>query len=326
MRANRHEATNPPEATGQAGAHRVALFIRRHEECGGTFAVERGAGAGKGGVRIACAACGDSAECDPSHPGLLKLASEGAQSRRRKPVVSAEELQKWLPAPAALPWWVPNAYIGAIIAVGVALIAFGLVAPMERDDPVVLAPAPSPQVEEPDAPTSPPVNAGPAAASGAGAVADSGDQGTPVSLPPWVKRRGQRLNRVEVANRFAIGVPAGWTGATSGGAVVFSEPGRSAELRVFLEAREIGLAELTRKARDYLEDRRPGAEIRGPGRLRVADRPATVLLASYEGGDDRVVLVRSGGYAYLLIGTIEGEASRGVENDALAALGSFRPL
>ena len=325
MRARPTETT---DSGGQRGPNRVALFVHRHEDCGGSFAVERQTRSGKGGVRIACAACGESADCDPSHPGLLKLADDASQTRRRKPIVSAEELQKWLPAPAALPWWVPNAYIGAIIAVGLALIAFGLVAPIERDDRVVLAPPPSqpPAGEPAEPPPSPPVNTGPAAASAAGSPSEPSDPESAVSLPPWVKRRGETLDRVEVANRFAIGVPSGWTGATADGAVVFSEPGRSAELRVFLEAGEIGLDELTRKAREYLADRRPGADILGPEPLRFAHRPAAALLAKYDGGDDRVLLLRSGGYAYLLLGTIEGGASRGVENDALAALGSFRPL
>lgn len=316
------------EAADERGTRRVARFVHQHEHCRGSFVVRRDAATGNGEVRIACSACGESADCDPSHPGLLKLAEEATETRRRKPIVSAEELQKWLPAPAALPWWVPNAYIGVIIAIGLALIAFGLVAPIDRDDRVVLAPAPAeqPAGEPGAAAVSPPVNAGPTAASGAGPEPESDDQPALVSLPRWVKRRGQTLNRVEVADRFAIGVPAGWTGGTAGGAVVFSEPGRSAELKVFLEAGRTGLAELSRKARAYLADMRPGADILGPERVRVADRPAAALRATYDGGDDRVVLVRSGGYAFLLLGTIEGRASRGVENDALAALGSFRPL
>ena len=173
----------------------------------------------------------------------------------------------------------------------------------------------------------PPLDAGPATASGAGRRRRCRPRRrTPSACRPGSSAAARPLNRVEVADRFAIGVPSGWTGGTSGGAIVFSEPGRSAELRVFLEAEPTGLDELTRKARAYLADRRPDADILGPEPLRVADRPAAALLAKYDGGDDTVVLVRSGGYAFLLLGTIEGGASRGVENDALAALGSFRPL
>lgn len=313
----------PTETPQERGAHRVARFVHQHEDCGGSFEVRRHDGHGKGGVRIACAACGGSADCDPSHPGLLRLADDGVESRRRKPMVSAEELQKWLPAPAALPWWVPNAYIAMIIAIGLGLIAFGLVAPIERDQRVVLAPAPPKPITE----TPPPVNTGPSAAGGAGpVVAEPAEPEPGVMLPPWVKRRAETLDRVEIANRFAIGVPSGWTGGTSGGAVVFTEPRRAAQLKVFLEAGQIGLDELSRRARAYLANRRPGGDILGPELMNFADRPAAALRVKYAGGDDRVLLLRSGGYAFLLLGTIDGAASRGVENDALAALGSFRPL
>ena len=258
------------ETPDQLETHRVGRFIDRHERCGGTFAVQRRARYGNGGVRIACAVCGEGADCDPSHPGLLKLADEVPERRRRKPTVSATELQKWLPAPAALPRWAPNAYIGVIIAAGLALIAFGFVAPNDRDDRVVLAPPPS---QPPQDPVSPPVETGPNVAGGAGVVADPDKPQVAAGLPRWVKRRGQTLNRVEFADRFAIGVPSGWTGGTSvGGAVVFSEPGRSAELRVYLEAVQTGLGELTRKTRAYLADRRPGADILGPER-RDGGRP-----------------------------------------------------
>ena len=318
----------PIESPGDRGTRRVAQFVAGHEGCGGQFDVIRQPGGGRGGVRIACAACGASADCDPSHPGLLRLAGEeGDAPRSRRPLVSAEELQRWLPAPAALPWWVPNAYIGVIIAVGLALVAFGLVAPIEREGPVVLAPPPQGTDDAPQEPPPPPeVNTGPVEAGALGVQPQAGGPESFATVPRWVKRRGRSLNRVQVADRFAIGVPSGWTGGTSDGAVVFYEPGRSAELRVFLEAGEAGLDELTRKARAYLADRRPGADILGPESLRLGDRPAEVLLARYDGGDDRAVLLRSGGYAFLLLGTVDGSASQGVENDALAALSSFRPL
>ena len=115
------------EHTQDASRRDVARFISEHEPCASDFQIRRFSESGRGGLSVVCNGCGERAAYELGEPGRLRPVSGGAEkpppSGRR---VGRDELERWLPAPAALPWWVPNAYIVAVICVGLGMIAFGV--------------------------------------------------------------------------------------------------------------------------------------------------------------------------------------------------------
>lgn len=135
----------------------VARFLAAHEECASDFEIRRTLGLGKG-LRLVCNGCGTRAAYAVAEPGVLELVDPPAPvQRQRSGRLSREEVERWLPAPAALPWWIPNAYILAIIAVGLGMIAFGLLSSSDPE-PVVVGERtrPAPAVPPPAA-AAPPV-------------------------------------------------------------------------------------------------------------------------------------------------------------------------
>ena len=272
------------------GGRRITRFVADHESCDGGFELDRRDPASGGGIVIACGGCGRSAECDPSHPGLLKLIEpERGKGPRR---LTRKELERWLPTPPALPWWVPNAYIAAVIAIGLALIAFG--ATRGGDQPGTPGMPSQPIADIPAA--------GPAAvdAGTAGGAAEDGEEASAGwTFPEKALRRSGTLERV-VLDRFAIGKPSSWGEGTAGGALVLFDPEGDGQLRVYFEAGERDLAELAGQARRFLASEHSGGQIGPPTRVRVggseAERAGCELRdglgASPAAGRGRVLLSR----------------------------------
>ena len=291
-------------------------------------------GGGQGRLRLTCNGCGDGAAYSAGEPGVLKLIDEAPdRPRRARRDVTRTEVERWLPAPAALPWWVPNAYILAVIAVGLGMIAFGVFRPDDRDRAVLGGQGPSstqqqPAPEDEDEPAAP-APSSPADGEGgvAGAVAGSEDGGKGISMTPTVPVEAKaRLNTVTVLERFEIGVPPGWIRGLGGGAVIFRAPGQEAELRIFFEPTDEADQALARKAEEFLAGEHPGAKIRGPVRIELGDEKALGLLADWKGGKERAALLSDGGYSYLLLSRVDDGAQRSSKTGALAALYSFDAL
>jgi hypothetical protein len=313
------------ERPSDEGSRRVSRFIAAHQSCAGEFELARQGGDSGSTIQLICRGCGARRECDPSHPGLLALEAESGKTPRDR-AAPGSGIEKWLPSPPALPWWVPNAYIAGVIVVGFALVAFGVVAPRGDDGVGAGVPTPVGQTVE----TPPPVTPPPVTATASGVGTGAGEASAPErrwEFPAEAKRRRAALRRVEVLNRFAIGVPPGWGGGASGGSVVFVAPGGAAEVRVFLERdRGADLRELVRDARRFLLSRHPGSKV-GPSRAAsVGGHPAAVLVAGGHGIRERAVLLSAGGFSYLLLQRVTDAAPRVVRFEALAALDSFRAL
>ena len=94
------------------------------------------------------------------------------------------------------------------------------------------------------------------------------------------------LDRVTVLNRFEIGVPSGWSGGMSGGAVVFRPAEAGAELRVFLESGGQPTRRLSREARRFLVDEHPDAKVTSTERLRISGDKALRVGVRYPGGEE----------------------------------------
>jgi hypothetical protein len=302
----------------------VAKFLAAHEHCQSDLEIRRPTDPADGRLRLVCNGCGASAAYDVGQPGVLKLLDGGrvkpvpavAPGGRGRLKPSQEQMQRWLPTPPALPWWVPSAYIFAIIAVGLAMIAFGVLRPDGRDralfgDGGVEAPS------EPVPATPPPVN-------------QAGSEPAPAG-PPKAKAKPDAgphidLRRITVLSRFRVGVPDGWGAGARGGAVAFAAPGGDAELRVYLEPGDRPPRELARDAARFLRDAHPGASLSPVRAFRQAGDSAAAIEASYKGGTDRAVLISESGYEYLLLSSVDESVSGRSEAAAAAALQSFSAL
>jgi len=309
----------------------VAKFLAAHEECASDFEIRRMSGGGQGRLRLTCNGCGVGAAYDAAEPGVLKLidVAPDRPQRLRKDLTRAE-VERWLPAPAALPWWVPNAYILAVIAVGLAMIAFGVLRPRDEDRAVLGGQEPTATQPQQPAVDDPAPAPGPTAgdgsvkgAVGSGSAAKGKDGG---STPGGRAEAKVKLNMITVVGRFEIGVPPGWQRGLGGGAVIFRAPGQEAELRIFFEAHEDGTQYLAREAEEFLASEHPGAQIRGPSRIRIGGEKALGLVARWKGGKERAALLSESGYSYLLLSRVDDGAQRPSRRGVLAALYSFDAL
>jgi hypothetical protein len=304
--------------SGEAAARGVGRFLSAHESCGRGFAIARN---GRGKPQVVCGGCGGHSPYDTMDAEQLRAhgVDLGGMAGGRRFQPTPESLERWLPAPPALPWWVPNAYIVGVILFGVALIALGALGPRDAEEPR-LSERPTPTRTTAPAPTTPPGSL-PAGAS-AGALGSSSEEISPErpAFPP-----APDLRRVSVLDRFALGVPAGWAGGISGGAVVFRAPSLEASLRVFLEPGAAKPGALDEQARRFLAGEHPDAEIRRKARGGLGRLDAVRLVAKHGAGKQWAALLSSRGYTYFLIADVDGGASRDARVASVAALRSFRP-
>jgi hypothetical protein len=293
----------------------IGGFIAIHEDCGAGFEIVRN---GHGRLHLLCDGCGEHTEYGAADTEQLRahgIHPEVATGRRFRP--SRESVERWLPAPAAAPWWVPNAYIVAVILIGLALVAFGVIR-SGGDDRAILGGGDQdeggpPAVEQPE-PTPAPITAGAAPAP------------APKPAPAERPATAPELDRVEVLSRFAVGIPPGWEGGTGDGAVVISAPAGDAQLRVFLEPGGEKPGSLSDEASRFLTQEHPGAGITRPEPSRFGRFRAVELVATYDGGEERAALLSVNGYSYLLLSRVSEGASRSTRTSSVAALRSFRPL
>jgi hypothetical protein len=304
--AVRSIADQPPSDVAESS---VSSFIAAHEQCGHGFQVAPSR-SGPGRLHLVCGGCGERAEYRGDDVAVLEEhgidPSQAARGRRFSP--DREAMERWLPAPAALPWWVPNAYILGLIAVGLGLIAFGLLHDRQSGHATLGA------------------DSHPAAPRTAGVAATPIPAPEPKAKPAPPAPKPADLHRLVVLNRFSLGVPAGWTGGTQSGAVVFVAPGGSAELRFFLQPGATPPAQLVDRAHSFLAREHPSAKISAADSLRLGKLKALDLVARYPGGAERAYLLSTGGYSYLILSRLNRSAARSVRIDSGAIVRSFRPV
>jgi hypothetical protein len=311
------------QAKGTA-ARGVGRFLAIHENCGAGFEITRN---GRGKLHLLCGACGERTQYGAADTEQLRAhgvdPEQAVRARRFHP--RREAVERWLPAPAALPWWVPNAYIFAVILIGLGMIAFGILRPGSEDLPVLggadqeeqSPPATEEPTPEPEAPVTAPE---------APVTAGAGPAPAPKPAPAERPAPAPDLQRIEVLGRFAVGVPSSWDGGTGDGAVVFTAPGAGAVLRVFLEPGGAKPGSLSDEATRFLREEHPEAKITRPAPRRLGKFRGVEILATYPGGEERATLLSANGYSYLLLSSVDGGAPAAVRAASVAALRSFRPL
>jgi hypothetical protein len=201
----------------------------------------------------------------------------------------------------------PGVLIVGLIAVGLGLIAAGLVRDGgdESSDPTAPAssvgtstttPAPAPTTAEP-----PDENAGRTAPR------------------PQLQRR-------EIANLFSIGTPAGWSEGVSGAAVALQAPGGQSELQIYFEAGERSLGALAESGRGFVASQFPDATVGRPARVRIGGTRGIRVRARQQNRRLVAELLTASGYTYLLLLRIDRGASPATAAEGRAALASFRPV
>ena len=223
-----------------------------------------GAGGGRGGCAwSATAAATGRLRRRRARRARARSTSRPTAPRRARRTSPATEVERWLPAPAALPWWIPNAYILAVIAVGLAMIAFGVLRPRDRDRAVLGG----------QGPTTTPAAAGPRGrADGAGARRrahpptarrSGGGRGRErrtaaegAGMTPKVPaRRGPSSTRSPSSGASRSGCRRDGCAGSAAAPSSSGRPAQEAELRVFLEPGDEGPKTLSREAADFLAGR-----------------------------------------------------------------------
>jgi hypothetical protein len=308
----------------------VSRFLAAHEECGAGFQITRTGEPGRPRLRLLCQGCGQRAAYAAGDAGLLGEEAESnghtelprnapAEAAAGSPAAAASKsgsaMESWLPAPAALPWWVPNVYILLVIAIGLGLIAFGVVREQDEGGPPSFgSPEAGESRPEAQAPTPATVAPQPPAAA------------APAQRPSADARRAKaQLEPVTVLNRFTIGVPDGWSRGESGGAAVFRSGSGAAEIRIFLQPGAEPLNRLERNAVGFVKQEHPGARVGPPESLRLGPNKAREIRATFKGGTETAVVVSADGYSYLLLGGVDSKAPASLETLTQASLHSFRP-
>jgi hypothetical protein len=293
-----------------AATRGVGRFVATHEHCGTGFEIIRD---GNGKLHLRCSGCGAQTEYGSEDTEQVQI---GGRARRFRP--SQETMERWLPAPAALPWWVPNAYILAVILAGLGLIAFGVLRPGSEDRAILGSAGREDEGPPATVEIAPPRPEAVVAGAGAG----------PSPKPPPARHspRAPDLDPVEVLGRFAIGIPPEWARGTWDGAVGLRSPDGEADLKVFLEPGSTKPGSLSDEASRYLADEHPGAGITRPKPIRIGRLRGVEVDATFDGGVERAVLLSANGYSYLVTTRVDDGASRDTRAASAAALRSFRPL
>jgi hypothetical protein len=298
------------------GARGIARFLSDHQHCDVGFDVRRDPGASTGLLSITCKGCGEAITYKAAEAGELAAGPElvnGGLVDMEAPAPAPEPpreppedgLRRVSSAPSrprrrSLTRLISTVLIGALILAGLVLIAVGVL--RSNDDSNGQAPA-----------QTVPAQATPPA------------EGEPAPAPPPEQPTGVALKRRDFENRFAIGVPAGWSAGEGVTAIVIADPGGVAQIRVFLEPGEERVGQLVTGASQFLAAEHEGAEIGDPSPLRLGEQQkALTVTAAYDGGEEVAAVLAWGGYTFLVLKRVDSGAPPEVAAQADAALRSFR--
>ena len=198
----------------------------------------------------------------------------------------------------------PRTLIGVLIAAGLALIVIGLIrsgddggestAPVTSEPQTVPAPVAEPEPEP--------------------------------ETPAPVQEDEVALDTQAFEGRFEIGVPAGWERGREDGGVTIEADGGDTQIKVFFEEGERSNGELARAAAGFLADEYRGAQVGAPRGIRLGGYRASRVRATYRGGEAVAVVLSADGFAFLIVEEVERGASAQTEQEADAAVESFRAL
>ncbi len=209
----------------------------------------------------------------------------------------------------ALPDWVPVALIAALILGGLTMIAIGLT----KEDEQPPAAPPGGQA---------PAQGKPGSGQGQQPATGQNQQQTGAAAPQGAGAAA--LNRRTFADRFAIGVPARWDDGLEDGGVALTAPGATAGIVVFFQQGGAPEPQLARGARAFLAERHPGAQVGAAKPVRIGPEKGLRMVATYPGGEEVAVVISAGGFSHLILRRVDRGASPEIEQQADAALASFR--
>lgn len=296
------------------GAREIARFLSDHQHCSAGFDVHREAGPVTGRLTVTCEGCGEAIAYEAAEPGELaagpQLSNGGSEAAAGPEDLPAPEPADDAPeGPPAPPppadrtperpggrWLVP-VLIGLLIAAGLVMVIVGInrSSGNSGEEQALL-----PTIEGPPATGTAPAQ-----------------QGAPPSQVP--------LDRRVFENRFAIGVPEGWSAGNRDDSISLTAPGDVAEIRIYFAQGARPQGELTEGASAFLADEHPGARIGKPQPQRLGGVRADRVTAVYGGGEEVAVVLTRGGFTYLVLRRVDNGASAGVTAQADASLASFKP-
>lgn len=208
-----------------------------------------------------------------------------------------------------LPGWLPIAVIGFLILGGIVLIGIGFLTDAGEQETVT--PEPAQEAERPSEQGTNEPNQ------------DEGQQAEQPQQPATPPAAG--IDRRTFADRFELGVPAGWD-SSQGEGVTLTAPGRKAAVQAFFGSRRGSVDQLADQAAALLRQRHDGARVGRPRPTRIGGLPALRVNAVFRGGEASAIVLNDGGFSYLLTVRIDRGASQQISGQAEAVVQSFRPL
>jgi len=290
----------------------LSRFLDEHEQCDAGFDVERPGAADSGLISITCRGCGKSFEYAPETieiereielsplPAPIPLAStppKKSGNRKRDRVIVATLLLAALAAFAAALIRINDAQSGPSSG--------------DSGESAVAQPArPTPPAPEAEAAPDP-------------------KTGVEAAAKPAPTRKSAGLENEELLRleRFSLAVPAGWTHGLAEGGTVVGPPGVSPVfVQVFFEDGATGgLRAMAAQSAQFAESRAGGKSAGAAQRTRVAGNPAFELAVHGPTRSDLVLGVLAGSTHYLVLGTIDQDASATQAAAVRRAMRTFRP-
>jgi hypothetical protein len=153
----------------------------------------------------------------------------------------------------------------------------------------------------------------------------TGQRQQPAAPAPAPAAGAAELNRRTFANRFTIGVPAGWQDGREDSGITLTAPGATAEIVVFFQQGAASEAQLAQGARGFLAERHPGAQVGGAKPIRIGAEKGMRIVATYQGGEEVAVVISAGGFSHVVLRRVDRGASPDLKQQADASLASFNP-
>lgn len=289
------------------GPRAVAEFLLGHAACRGGFEVRREGEPPGQQIGVRCRGCGARLEYEPAlvtyRPGRFepRVAPRATpppgppRSRRRTATLRSR---------VALKRWVALGLAVAAATVPAAL----LLSPGDRGE----APATRVRGEPAEGASRPPLLPLPAT---------GGPHGPP-------RRAAGEFQRIAVASRFSIALPAGWERGASDGGIALTPRGTDVpEVRVFFERRpDLGLGEMATETASFLAGEHAGAVIGEARAIEIEGARTDSLVADYGDGEEYALLVTLGSYRYLVLRRVEDRAHARARRNAIRVARSFRPF
>ena len=297
----------------------LSRFLVVHESCSAGFDVAHPAGVGSGRVSITCRGCGARHEymtstIEVEREVSFELAPSGALAPLEPDEPRAGLGEK--PAPERPAAGAPAARLSGARAGTIALLLIALVALLVAA--IRLAGGSGKDSGAPAAERAPRQPA----ASGERPAGDRHEGGGRHPAPSAPKPRLRSVS----TERYSLAVPASWATGSSESPLRISGAGGTVSMRVYADTRpDLGLTEMGRLTTDLLDREHPGSKVSAAHRTTVGGARALTMTARLGGGREVAFAIAHGAQRFLILESLESQASAASRSEADAVLASFRP-